>query len=121
MMYLKNDPIFVKFQERLTKDWEFSPSQSSFSRETYNGWCPEYNTIGEKTVYRPIVTAGACKIDLEYAILKGPVKIEIYTTGGLETKFFEHSVEGMEKALEYAKQALKKFRSENVRPNQRFW
>lgn len=73
---------------------------------TYDGWGGDWNGKDKRCCSRIITHKGkiGATIDLEWGVETGPVKLVLYRDGKSDGhKFFEHSVEGMEQAFEFAK------------------
>lgn len=108
-----NDPLYLAYAE-LVKDPALSPEDHMGIGITYENWCPHFK--GEERRWcRRIVTRGdatygkkgSATIDLEWAVVTGPIKLVIYKDGKhVEDRFFEHSVAAMNEAFAYAKSVL---------------
>jgi hypothetical protein len=102
--FKSTDPLYLRSIE-LAKDPVFSPEEYVGIGQTYEEWCPHW-TGEERRICRSIVNehSGNYSIRLEFAHLTGPIRMAVYMKGsGVDSKWFEHSIDGMEKAFEYAK------------------
>lgn len=99
------DPLYLAHLD-LLNDPVWKAADYASRGITYDGWCPDFK--GHETRWcRRIMNEGPCKIDLEWAVETGPVKLVSYRDGKkLDDQFFPHSVEGMQAAFAAAKEAL---------------
>ncbi len=76
--------------------------------QTYPDWCPSFSGKETRACKRIINKQNNYTVDLEFATETGPIKLVIYKNGNtFKDEYFEHSVSGMEKALNYTKQLIK--------------
>ena len=110
-----NDPLYLAYRSHIENDRCLSPEDYESHGITYDTWCPDFKG-NEKRWCRRIVGKRCRRIvgkrgrdkgytlDLEWAVETGPVKLEIYKDGkSHDTKFFPHSIEGMDAAFKMAK------------------
>jgi hypothetical protein len=98
------DPLYLAYKE-LVRDPELSPDDYESVGITHNEWCPDFKG-DEQRWCRRILKTEKITVDLEWAVLTGPIKLVIYTGGKFtDNKFFPHSVEAMHEAFAYAKKA----------------
>ncbi len=106
--FIATDPLYLKYTE-LVADPALSPETSHGLGVTYIGWGMGSDYTGDERRWcRRIVTApkgsDGWTIDLEWAVLTGPIKVAVYKNSAhREVKFFEHSAAGMSAAFAYAK------------------
>jgi hypothetical protein len=103
-----NDPLYLAFKARLKSDeWLKSEAGESYG-VTHDNWCPDFKE--RETRWCKRIHWGRSKgwtIDLDWAVKTGPVKLTLFNDGkSHSTKFFPHSVEGMNEAFDYAKTVL---------------
>ncbi len=105
-LFEATDPLYLAYTE-LVKDPALSPDSYYSRGVTYEGWCPDLK-LDETRLCRRIIQQKGLTIDFEWAIKTGPVKLDIFRNGSRsETKFFmDHSVESIQAAFAYAKEAL---------------
>lgn len=99
-----NDPLYLAYQ-KLVLDPAFKPESHHGIGITHEGWCPTFQ-VKETRWCRRINTVKGRIVDLEWACLTGPIKVESYPDGKGMSKFFEHTVTGMQEAFAYAKGLL---------------
>jgi hypothetical protein len=100
--FRSSDPLYLACQE-LLKDPSLTPDNHEGIGITYPGWCPFFEGKEQRMCHR-IIQGGNYTVDLEWAMVSGPIKLVIYKDGShFEDKFFGHSVGGMHEAFEYAK------------------
>jgi hypothetical protein len=117
--FRKSDPLYLTFR-RLADALEPNKDHYDSYGVTFDGWCPHL-ALKERRWCRRIYGAQrdadgvlrsekATTIDLEWATKTGPIKVDVYK-GGRDRKavatWFEHSVDGMEKAFAFAKREAK--------------
>jgi len=99
------DALYLEFKQ-LLKDPSLSPEDSEGIGITYKGWCPDFN-VEESRWCRRIIKAKRYTVDLDWGVNTGPVKLTIFRNGKThDSKFFEHSAEGMREAFAYAKSLI---------------
>lgn len=99
------DPLYLKCME-LCADPAFSPEEYLWVGVTHQNWCPTWQG-DEQRAGKQIAKAETITVKLEWGMVTGPVKIEVYKEGKkFEDKWFPHSVEGMVEAFDYAKEFL---------------
>jgi len=106
-IFRSSDPLYLACQE-LLKDPIWNPDEHDAVGITYADWCPFFEGK-EQRMCRRIIEKGKSKytVDLEWVMVSGPIKLVIYKDGNhFEEKFFDHSVNGMHEAFEYAKGLL---------------
>jgi hypothetical protein len=106
--FTSSDPLYLTYT-RLVKDVQLTPDTYESIGQVHTGWCPDYPVPDEleRTWNRRIVTKGIYTIDLAWAVIAGPIILNIYKhSNNLEVKVFEHSVSGMEDAFRYVKDLL---------------
>lgn len=105
--YKAKDPIWLRLQEIIKKE-PFKPDSYPSVGFTFSGWCPTWEGEEKRFCQRIYDSKGkAWTFDVEIAHLSGPIKLCQYKEGKvLEPFFFEHSVDGLEKALEYAREKI---------------
>lgn len=95
------DPLYLAAQE-LMKDPAFQPEKYESVGITHDDWCPDFKGNESRMCRR--LLRGKATIDLEWAVVTGPIKLVIFKGGNhVEDKFFEHSIYGMKNAFTYAK------------------
>lgn len=103
--YKTTDPLYVRSLE-LLKNPAFHPEDHCGIGQTHDRWCDHWK--GEerricRRIHRSKKPSTGYTFDLEIAHLTGPVKLQIYKDGeSPPSVFFEHSVEGVEKAFAHA-------------------
>lgn len=96
------DPLYLAHRE-LLKDPVLSPSPYASRGITHEGWSPDFK-IREPRWCQDIVTKHPTySVGLEWATETGPVKLIVRKDKKSETLWFEHSVEGMEKAYAHTR------------------
>lgn len=104
--FRKTDPLYLEFKQQL-KDPSFSPEDNEGVGVTFKGWCPDFTGEESRWCRRIIKKGERFTVDLDWGVNTGPVKLSIFLNGKThDAKFFEHSVEGMREAFEYAKSLL---------------
>jgi len=104
--FKSTDPLYLTYLEQL-KDPKLSPEPSQSYGITHENWCPDFHEKETRWCRRIIWDKLKLTVDLEWGVVKGPIKIQVYRDGKhTEDKFFEHSVEAMQAAFEYAKELL---------------
>lgn len=105
--YDKNDPIWLRFLE-LLKDPIFNFSGLRSIGRTFDTWCPTWKGSEYRFCKRINESNGkGYTLDIEIAHLSGPIKLITYHNGKvLEPMLFEHSIDGIEKAISYAKELI---------------
>lgn len=101
------DPIWLRFQE-LIKESTFKPSSYSSVGYTYKDWCPTWSGEEKRFCQRIFDSHGkGYTFDIEIAHASGPIKLVQYKEGKtLDPMFFDHSIQGIEEAIQYAKERL---------------
>jgi hypothetical protein len=100
--FRSSDPLYLACQE-LLKDPLLTPDSYEGIGITYPGWCPFFEGEEQRMCHR-IIQGGNHTVDLEWAMVSGPIKLQVWKDGNhFEDKFFAHSVKGMHEAFEYAK------------------
>jgi hypothetical protein len=106
------DPLYLAY-EKLVADPALSPKFHLRTGQTHEGWCPDFDRK-ERRCWRRIVTHEGGKgptVDLEWAVETGPIKLTLFRDGRADgNRFFEHSVDGMEQAVAFAKQYARESR-----------
>lgn len=119
--FRSNDPLYLLYKKIVEEDETLSPESYESHGITYDGWCPDFKKKEKRwcrrIITRPKVPAKekpkGYSVDLEWAVDTGPVKLVVYKDGNtVEHKFFEHSVDGMREAFEYAKSLCSKENTE---------
>jgi len=103
-----NDSLYLKYQELLKK---IKLPASSFECQgiCHKDWCPHFDKKEKRWCRRIVDSKHDYTVDLEWAVDTGPIKLVIFKNDKqLEDKFFEHSVEEMERAFDYVKQLIQK-------------
>lgn len=110
--FKSQDPLYLRYLELLECPELLSDAYESIGT-TYERWAPDFNG-NEKRWCSRIHDRHLSKndngitLDLEWAVETGPIKLIIFKGGKhIEDEYFEHSVEGMEKAFERAKGLVK--------------
>jgi len=115
------DPLYLAYKDAMVAwtaalDPAYEPGDHESIGITYEGWCPDFK-LEERRWCRRLVQRkrdeegvikpkGPC-IDLEWAAATGPIKLRFYRDGDLaRNEYFEHSVEGMRKAFERAREEI---------------
>lgn len=105
-----SDPLYLAFKDRLKSDTWLSPEEYESYGVTHSNWCPDFKEQETRWCKRIHGRHGRSKgwtIDLDWAVKTGPVKISLFKDGDSHsTKFFPHSVEGMNEAFDFAKGVL---------------
>jgi len=105
-----NNPLYLAFKVRLKSDTWLNPEEYESYGVTHDNWCPDFKEHETRWCKRIHGRHGHSKgwtIDLDWAVKTGPVKITLFKDGkSHSTKFFPHSVEGMNEAFDYAKALL---------------
>lgn len=102
------DPLYLAHKEMVLEPlWK--PDDHAGVGITYKGWCPDF-LVEERRFCRRILSKGKVDtgptVDLEWGMLTGPIKVVLFRDGKhIEDVFFEHSVEGMQKAFERARES----------------
>ena len=98
-----SDPLYLEYRQQL-QDLSLNPEGMEGVGITYKGWCPTF-TGEEERWCRRIIEAQSHTVDLEWGVKTGPVKVCVFRDDGKtqDEQFFEHSVEGMREAFQYAK------------------
>lgn len=97
------DPLYLAHRE-LQKNPVLSPEDYASRGITHDQWCPDFDKQEGRWCQR-IIKKGSSEytVDLEWAMETGPIKLIVYKGGeSFETLWFEHSVEGMQKAYAHA-------------------
>lgn len=105
-----SDPLYLAYKESL-KDPFWKPEEHEWGGITSKDWCPDFEKEEQRWCRRILDDKEECPyiVDLNWAVDTGPVKITIFKDGNsFETKFFKHSVEGMNEAFAYAKKLVSK-------------
>jgi len=100
-----SDPLYLAHKE-LLKDPFWKPEENEWGGITHEGWCPDFKGKEQRWGRRILERKdeNPYTINLDWAVVSGPIKLTIYKDGNTtEYKFFEHSIEGMNKAFAYAK------------------
>lgn len=106
-LYKETDPLYLRYKE-LVKDMPKADSHHGIG-VTYDGWCPDFKVQERRWCHRIHFRGTPSKyegytIDLEWGTKTGPIKLVIFKDGkSHETKWYEHSVSGMEEAFAYSK------------------
>jgi hypothetical protein len=105
-----NDPLYLAYQARMKSDTWLSPSDYHSYGVTYDNWCPDWKereTRWCRRIHEKKTLGKGWTMDFEWAVKTGPVKLQVFKDGNThETKFFPHSVEGVNAAFDYAKDIL---------------
>jgi hypothetical protein len=104
------DPLYLAYIE-LVKDPVLSPDEWEGTGIIHDTWCPFFKEKEQRRCKRIVRHKGkkGYTIDLEWATVSGPIKLEVYKDGNeFDIKWFEHSVEGMNQAFETAKEIIKR-------------
>ena len=98
------DPLYLAHRE-LQKNPVLSQGEWASRGITHDGWCPDFKKREPRHCHRILAKkTSKYTVDLEWATETGPIKLIIYKDGKtFETLWFEHSVEGMEKAYAHAR------------------
>lgn len=106
-----NDPLYLRYLE-LVKEPHLSPEDYESVGITHDGWCALWSGKERRWCRRIVngaVGADGVKrtIDLEWATVTGPIKIELFENGKRRSStFFSHSVNDMEKAFQFVRELL---------------
>ena len=101
-----NDPLYLKYAE-LVQDKTLSPEEYMRTGVTYKGWCPDFFKEEARWCRRIVKGHKRYTVDLEWAVMTGPIKLVIYQHGNhSEDLFFPHTVSGMERAFLCTKELL---------------
>ena len=104
-LFKTTDPLFLCHSE-LVKNPVFSPEDHCSIGITHKDWCPHFK-IEEQRFCRRIVSSKKLTVDLEWGMVSGPIKLDIYKNGkSSEAKWFDHSVDGMTQAFKAIKEML---------------
>ena len=99
--FRSDDSLYLLLQETL-KNPAFIPSEYESIGVTHEDWCPDFKGK-ERRMCKRIHKGEGKTIDLEWGVDTGPVKLIVYKDGKTSsTEFFEHSTDGMGKALAQA-------------------
>jgi len=110
--YKNTDPLFLLVKERVASDDLYNPSWGSVSiGQCYPGWCADFtgsdSRICRRLADRKVVGETTFTIDLEWGRKIAPVKIIVFRDKGKGEDFwFERSLEGMTKALDFVRDTL---------------
>jgi len=108
--FKREDLLYLKYIE-LLKDRKLAPEKHESYGITHENWCPDFKKEERRWCRRIVQTKNIRKgttVDLEWGTVSGPIKIIVYQNGDhSEDKFFDHSIEGMIAAFEYAKKAIR--------------
>lgn len=99
-----SDPLYLAYLE-LVKSPDLKPGDYESVGVTFENWCPDFKLQEQRWCRRVIYKKDGCPYtaDLEWATETGPIKVESFFQGKLcPAKFYEHSVQGMQDAFEYA-------------------
>lgn len=105
--FRSTDALYLAMAEG-AKDPIFKGDTYDSVGRTYDDWCPDWKG-NERRMCRRIhyTKSQGYTFDLEWATEMGPIKLTIFKDGkSHETRFFPHSVEGMQETLGYAKSLL---------------
>lgn len=107
--YKASDPMFLRMLERVTAVEGFTEPTNVGVGITYKDWCPHYEGTDGRVSLRIAQKAGprAVTMDLEWGRKEAPVLLSVYV--GSEPRvqhWFEHSLNGMNLALDQAKKEL---------------
>lgn len=105
-LFKETDPLYLKYKE-LLKEMPKVEGHTGIG-VTPKDWCPDFH-LTERRFTHTIHKGTIYQIYLEWAIYTGPIKLRIFKneqSKELITKFFNHSVECMEEAFNYAKEFL---------------
>lgn len=96
------DPLYLTYS-KLVKNPVLSPEDYESYGVTHENWCPDFKTQETRWCRRIVRKKDKLTVELEWGAKTGPVKLVICRDGKhVEDKFFDHSVEGMQAAFEYA-------------------
>ena len=99
------DPLYLTMKEHL-KNALFSCDHHDGVGTIHESWSPDFKGT-ERRMCRRIMNKRPVIFDLEWGVDTAPIKLIIYKNGQqTENKWFEHSVNGMNKTFEYAKALL---------------
>jgi hypothetical protein len=100
--FTTTDPLYLSFH-RHREDPLFAAQTYQYTSHVHEGWCPDF-TAQEKTWGAKIVQKPELAIDLEWAVLTGPIKLVVKRNKETDIFWFEHSVDGMDRAFAKAKE-----------------
>ncbi len=105
-LFKETDSLYLRYRE-LVKEMPDAETHAGVG-VTYDGWCPDFKVQERRWCHRiHYKQSKGYTIDLSWGTKTGPIKLEIFKDGKThESKFFEHSVSGMEEAFAYAKELL---------------
>lgn len=100
------DPLYLYVKEQV-KSAPYDPDSYDSIGQTYDGWHPTLQ-LKERRMCRRIAAKKYPKIDLEWAHETGPIKLIVYkdAKAKAEDHWFDHSIEGMTAAFDYARSIL---------------
>ena len=110
-LYKETSPLYLRVEERVESSEEFNAASYFGIGRCYQGWCPHFDEedgrVSRRIANRKSVGKDTITLDLEWGREKAPVKLIVYKNGNkLEVKWFDHSVTGIDCALDYALEKL---------------
>lgn len=104
--YKATDPLYLRVLERVEAEFEGAWDHVAIG-QCYEGWCPHFDEkdgrVTRRLANKQTVGKDTISLDLEWGKKKAPVKLVVYKNGdNLEDKWFDHSLEGIDAALDYA-------------------
>lgn len=109
--YKATDPLFLRVKERVSSEPFNPPSYALSIGICYAGWCPHFEGKDGRVCWRLAskqkVGHHEVSLDLQWGREKAPVKLISYQDGkDKETLWFDHSLEGINAALDRAEEIL---------------
>lgn len=101
--YRAEDPLYLRLTE-LTSGPEWKKSEYEWIGVTFEGWCPEFKE-NEQRIGRSLYSSEEVEIEIDLAMVSGPIKVSSKKPKA-ETRFFPHSIEGMDEAITFARTHL---------------
>jgi hypothetical protein len=101
-----NDPLYLEYKE-LLENYKLPAEKYEAHGITYDGWCPDFKKRETRWCRRIVKHEGdkGYTVDLSWAVETGPIKLRIFKDGKTsESKFYEHSVDGMRQAFNFARE-----------------
>lgn len=108
--YKETNPLFLRVQERAKSDGFDTKGHILSLGQTYEDWCPHFTGKEGRVCRRLVQREGkhGASLDLEWGRETAPVKLKVYRDGKhVEDLWFDHSVEGIDAALDRALAVLK--------------
>lgn len=102
--FKSSDPLYLKYRELLKSTKGLKPKDYESYGTTHKNWCPTF-TGSETRWCRRVHVTDKLSIHVEWGVKTGPIKVESWRevrgqkNKEVKTQFFDHSVEGMQKAF----------------------